>query len=264
MSNPIELSGKLAYLMVTGASRGIGATMAIETSRSFQEGSVVVLLARSSAGLEETKREILKVNSVLKVLTMPIDLTKPPVEDLKRLISESYDQTVAYDLVMAIHNVGTLGDTSKWARDIEDYSELETYYSTNVFTPIVLNNLLLKVGPLGTKKFVVNISSKAGLVPFKSFGFYCPGKAAREMFFRVLAEEASDVLVLNYSPGPVETAMTVDAQQNAVAEETSSMFRNLRDRGTILTTEQTTRRFLEVVAKGNYLSGGHVDFYDED
>lgn len=264
MSNPIDLSGKLAYLLVTGASKGIGATMAIETSRNFQAGSVVVLLARSAEGLEETKREIFKVNAGLKVFADSIDLTKPPVEDLKRLINESYDKTVAYDLVMVVHNVGTIGDTSKWARDIEDYAQLESYYSTNVFTPIILNNLLLKVGPLGTKKFIVNITSKAALVPFKSFGFYCPGKAAREMFFKVLAEEAGDVLVLNYSPGPVETAMTVDAQQNAVSEETSSMFRNLRDRGTILTTEQTTRRFLEVVAKGNYLSGGHVDFYDED
>lgn len=262
MSNAIDLSGKLVYLLVTGASKGIGAKIAIEASRNFQAGSVVVLLARNVAGLEATRTAILVANGSLKVIMKAIDLTKPSKEVLKQLIEESYDVTVAYDLAMLIHNVGTLGDSSKWARDIEDYSELEGYFSTNVFAPMLLNNLLLKIIPMRTKKFVVNITSKAAIAPFKSFGFYCSGKAAREMFFRVLAEESKDVLVLNYSPGPVETDMTVDAQQNAVSEETSGMFKKLRSEGTILTTDETTKRFLEVVSKGEYQSGDHVDFYD--
>lgn len=262
MTNAIDLSDKFAYLLVTGASKGIGAKIAIETSRNFKSGSVVVLLARSAEGLESTKSQILSANSGLKVFTRSIDLTKPSADDLKSIISESYDSTATYDLMMVVHNVGTIGDVSKWAKDIDDYSELENYFSTNVFGPIILNNILLKEATSATQKFIVNITSKAGIAPFKSFGFYCPGKAAREMFFRVLAEESKDVLVLNYSPGPVETDMTVDAQQNAVATETSSMFKNLRDKGTILTTEQTTKRFLDVVAQGNYQSGDHIDYYD--
>lgn len=262
MSNAIDLNGRSAYLLITGASKGIGATMAIETSRNFSAGSVVVLLARSVSGLEATKAAILEANSGLKVIVKAIDLTKPSREDLETLIDESYKQSASHELAMVIHNVGTLGDSSKWARDIEDYSELQNYFSTNVFAPMLLNNLLLKRVHSDTKKFIVNITSKAAIAPFKSFGFYCSGKAAREMFFRVLAEESEDVLVLNYSPGPVETDMTVDAQQNAVSEETSGMFKKLRSEGTILTTDQTTKRFLEVVSKGNYKSGDHIDFYD--
>jgi sepiapterin reductase len=127
-----------------------------------------------------------------------------------------------FELVMMIHNVGTLGDISKWAKDVSDYSELNSYFSTNVFTPMILNNFFLRAFP-DTKKFVVNITSKSAIAPFKSFAFYCAGKAAREMFFRVLAEESHDVLVLNYAPGPVETDMTVDAQANAVSEEISAV-----------------------------------------
>jgi len=263
MSNAIDLKDKLSYLVVTGASKGIGATLAVEASRNFKAGSVVVLLARSAEGLERTKAEILKANDGLKVVVKAIDLTKPPLEDLKLLISESYDATIQFDLAMIVHNVGTIGDTSKWARDIDDYAELESYFSINVYAPVIFNNLLLKTIKQPTKTFVVNITSKAAIVPIKSFGFYCAGKAGREMFFRVLAEESPDVLVLNYSPGPVETDMTVDAQQNSIADETSGMFKELRSTGTILTTEQTTKRFLEVVAKGNYKSGDHVDYYDE-
>lgn len=262
MSNAINLSGQLVYLLVTGASKGIGAKLAVETSRNLQAGSTVVLLARSMEGLKATKAEILTANIGLKVVAKAIDLTRPSKEDLMQLIEDSYDVTVAYDLAMLVHNVGTLGDSSKWARDIEDYSELESYFSTNVFAPMLLNNLLLKVVSPKTRKFVVNITSKAAIAPFKSFGFYCSGKAARQMFFRVLAEESKDVLVLNYSPGPVETAMTVDAQERSVSDETSGMFKKLRSEGTILTTEETTKRFLEVVSEGKYQSGDHVDFYD--
>lgn len=262
MLNAVDLNGKLAYLMVTGASKGIGAKMAIETSRNFKAGSVVVLLARSLEGLELTKTEILKNNKELKVIVKSVDLAKPKNEDLKLLISESFDAMIGFELFMVIHSVGTLGDVTKWASDYEDYAELENFYAINVFTPIIINNLMLKVAPNKAQKLIVNITSKAAIAPFKSFGFYCSGKAAKEMYFRVLAEESKNVLVLNYSPGPVDTEMTVEAQQNAVSEETSGMFKELRNQGTILTTEQTTKRFLEVIAKGNYQSGEHVDFYD--
>lgn len=262
MSSAVDLHDKLAYLLVTGASKGIGAKIAIESSKNFRSGSVIVLLARTLAGLEATKQEILKFNDSLKVVVKAIDLTKPSLEDLKLLVAESYDAAVGFELAMVIHNVGTLGDVSKWTRDIEDYNDLESYFSINVFGPIVLNNVLLKAVGVETKKFVVNITSKTAIAPFKSFGFYCGGKAAKEMFFRVLAEESSDVLVLNYSPGPVDTDMTVYAQ-SAVATETAEMFKKARETGTILTTAQTTKRFLEVVAKGNYKSGDRVDFYDE-
>lgn len=263
MSSAIDLNGKLAYLLVTGASKGIGAKMAIEVSKMLKTGSVVVLLARSLPGLQSTRDEILKQNSGVHVTVKSMDLEKPSVDDLKLLIKESFDPAKNFDLTMIIHNVGTTGDVSKWSHEIEDYSELESYFSTNVFGPIILNNLLLKSLPTSSKTFIVNITSKAAIAPFKSFGFYAPGKAAREMFFRVLAEERDDVTVLNYSPGPVDTDMTIAAQAQSVATVTSSMFKELRDTGKILTTEQTTKRFLEIIAKGNYKSGDHVDYYDE-
>lgn len=263
MANPIDLNEKLAFLVVTGASKGIGAKIAIETAQKLKSGSVVVLLARSTSGLESTKQQILQFNPNVNVILKSLDLTKPSEVDINNLISESFESKINFDLLMVIHNVGTVGDIKKWAADIEDYEELQNYFSINVFGVIVLNNLLLKVFPKDKKKLIVNITSKAAISPFKSFAFYAPGKAAREMFFRVLAEERDDVLVLNYSPGPVETDMTVDTQQNCVAVETKEMFSNLRATGTILTTEETTRKFLQIVAKGNYKSGDHVDYYDE-
>lgn len=262
MANSIDLSNKLVYFLITGASRGIGKTMAIETSKNFASGSVVVLLARSQSGLEDTKAKILESNPGIKVIVKAIDLTKPSVEEYDEIIAGSFDKTVNYDLAMVIHNVGTLGDVSKVSTDIESYSELENYFSTNVFAPTILNNRLLKAFPVGLKKFIVNITSKSGHVPFKSFTFYCMGKAAREMYFKCLAEEFPNLLILNYSPGPVESDMTVYAQNYSSSSELSEMFKNLREQGTILTTEMTTRKFLDIVKAGTYANGGYLDYYD--
>lgn len=265
MANAIDLVDKLAYVLVTGASRGIGRTIAIETSRNLKAGSVIVLLARSLKGLEGTRDAILNTanSNELRVVIKAMDLTKPPIEEINEMISTSFN-ALNFELALIIHNVGTLGDIGKWARDITDFNELNSYFDVNVNTLAILNNCLLKVIPMTTKKLIVNITSKAAVKPFKSFGFYCMGKAAREMYFRVLAEEEKDILVLNYSPGPVESDMTVYAQSDSVSSETSGMFKNLRDSGTILTTEQTTKRFLEIIATGDYKSGDHIDYYDND
>lgn len=58
---------------------------------------------------------------------------------------------------------------------------------------------------LGLRRTVVNISSLCALKPFPSWVLYCTGKAARDMMFRVLAEEEPDVRVLNYAPGECPT-----------------------------------------------------------
>ncbi|CAO1302754.1 unnamed protein product [Diamesa serratosioi] len=265
MANIIDLNDKLVYFVITGASKGIGATIAIETSKKFKSGSVVVLLARSKEGLEATKAAILEFNDQLKVFVKSIDLTKPTAEELNSILNESFDASVSYDMALVIHNVGTVGDVSKLAKEVEDYSELENYFSTNVFAPIVLNTQLMKMIPFNTQKVIVNITSATAVNAFKSFAFYCSGKAARQMYFKVLAEEEknNNVLVLNYAPGPVETDMVADVQNRSSDNDLVSYFKGIRDDKTILTTGQTTIRLLNLIAKGNYETGAHVDYYDD-
>lgn len=265
MANIIDLNDKLVYFVITGASKGIGAAIATEISKKFKSGSVVVLLARSLEGLNATKAAILKENDQLKVFVKSINLIKPTAEELNCILNESFNASDNYEMALVIHNVGTIGDVSKSAKDIEDYSELESYYSTNVFSPIVLNTQLMKIIPFNTKKVIVNITSAAATCAFKSFAFYCSGKAARQMYFKVLAEEEknNNVLVLNYSPGPVETDMVADVQKRSNDKDLVNYFKGIREGKTILTTSQTTMRLLDVIAKGNYETGSHVDYYDE-
>lgn len=69
------LSGKV-YMLVTGASRGIGKQIAISLGSVLEKGSRVLLLARNSDGLKETAKCI---PADVLVNTVGVDLGK--VED---------------------------------------------------------------------------------------------------------------------------------------------------------------------------------------
>ena len=59
------------------------------------------------------------------------------------------------------------------------------------------------------------------------------------MVFKVLAEEEPDVRVLNYSPGPVGTAMNVKCTEDSADPDTRKMMMGARESNMVLTTDQT-------------------------
>lgn len=161
---------------MTGASRGIGRTMAIECAAKMATGSVIVLIARSTAGLEETKAQILAKNpSNVTVFLLTLDLTRPTADQISAHI---FDATLnernldEFKLAMIVHNVGSVGNVSKYAKELCDTDEWQDYYAMNVFSVIALNGEFLKRFSVQTRRLVVNITSKCGLEPFKSLTMY--------------------------------------------------------------------------------------------
>lgn len=86
------------------------------------------------------------------------------------------------------------------------------------------------------------------------------------MYFRTLAleEKESDPLltVLNYAPGPVQTEMTNEVENNAVASDVREIFKTMRVDKTILQPIDTVNKFIQVIETGDYESGAHIDYYD--
>lgn len=70
----------------------------------------------------------------------------------------------------------------------------------NLYSVTALTSEFLKVFNSG-QRCVLNITSLCAIKPFKSMGYYCVGKAAREMYFKVLTDENPSLDILNYSPG---------------------------------------------------------------
>lgn len=73
------LSGQ-CFLLVTGASRGIGRQIAITFGSLLEEGSRILLLARNKDALQEVKSNI---PSKVKVHTIGTDLSKSTDVKLK-------------------------------------------------------------------------------------------------------------------------------------------------------------------------------------
>ncbi|XP_043063406.1 sepiapterin reductase [Drosophila ficusphila] len=251
------------YLLVTGASRGIGREFAQQLAKRIKsEGSVVALLGRNQPLLDEAKAEISATIPELSVHTYSLELETAKTEDFTQILDNSRgDKT--FERAIVIHNAGTVGDTSKRAKEIGDTNILQRYYHTNVFSAISLNCEFMRIFQ-GIPKLVVNLSTLAAIAPISSMAHYCTVKAAREMYFRVLATEESskDTLVLNYAPGVIDTQMTVQVQREAHDPAVVEMFRKQREAKTMLTTVQTTERFIKVLEALKFKSGDHVDYRD--
>lgn len=258
---------KKTYFLITGASRGIGKTMAIEVSKLLKSNSVIVLIARNEDGLKKTKACIESNRTDVKVLTYSVDLSVVKAEQFQKLLTDSLIQSKekisSFERAFIIHNAGTVGDVSKKAIDVSDTNIWSQYYHTNVFSAISLNVEFFKVFAF-VPKLVVNISSKCGIEPFASMSFYCSVKAARDMYFGVLAveEKDTDTIVLNYAPGAIDTDMTVYVQDATISKDLHDIFKSQRDTKTMLTTEKTTAKFLSILKEQKFKSGEHVDYWD--
>lgn len=173
-ANAVNLTQKTFFLM-TGASRGIGRTMAIECAAKMATGSVIVLIARSSPGLEETKAQILAKNpSNVTVFLLTLDLTRPTAEQISSIFDATLEERNLdeFKLAMIVHNAGSIGDVTQFAKDLCNSDEWHEYYAFNVFSAIALNTEFLKRFSGEMRRLIVNITSKCGLYPVKSLAMY--------------------------------------------------------------------------------------------
>lgn len=252
--------------IITGASRGFGRAVAKEAARLAKPGSVLVLAARSGDDLRALRAELTESEAGgvgLKVETVVADVGQ--TEALQRIISTSKDAFSEHiDHVMLFNNAASLGDVSRFAQSFTDMAEVDSYLSLNVSSSLCLTARTLEAFPQrpGLRRTVVNITSLCALQPFRSWVLYCTGKAAREMMFRVLAEEEPDLRVLNYSPGPLDTAMQMEARTRTGDPNIKRSFSDMFAEGQLLTCEASCTKMMQVLLEDNYNSGAHVDVFD--
>lgn len=259
MSSALNLN-KISHLLVTGASRGIGRAMAVIFSKKLGPGSQVVITARDSSKLEKVKDEILQNNPKIQVVSHPIDLGRCSKEELGQLFN---GQVGNLEQGIIIHNVGTTGDVTKKAKECSDLTAWEENFRLNVFNVALLNNAFLERFK-DKRRYVYNLSAKAAFVPFESFGIYCPNKAARHMYFKVLAEEEKrdkNLTILQYYPGPVDTEMVANMESNSCSPMLRNFFKNSKAKKQIMSPDETAKHFLEIVEKGAFKSGDFMDYH---
>lgn len=263
-SSNIDLS-RATYVVLTGASQGIGRAIAVEISKLLGPKSLMLLLARNKQELANTASMCESDN--VKVLYESIDLSKATVQEMNDILKNSLHGRKVTDFTSNIifHNVGSVGNLGKETARMEDSEEWRQYFDLNVFHVISLNTQFLKIfEQVEDRVVIVNITSLCAIKPMGGMAYYCSGKAAREMYFRVLAEEKKHIRVLNYSPGPVETAMINNLISESVNDNLKDVFKSFKEQGTLLKPEVTAKKCMKVLQLGKFTPGEHVDYFDAE
>lgn len=191
----MNLNGK--RIVITGASSGIGATLAMQLAH---KGAHLALGARSESKLAEVAAECRSAGA--RAETCPTDVTNP--EQCRRLVETALDRLGGIDVL--IHSAGT----SMWARfeEITDLSVFERIMRVNYLGAV--HTTYFALDPLRQSRgMIVGISSLTGLTGVPTRSAYAASKHALQGFLDSIRIELrrDGVNVLVVSPGLVATSV---------------------------------------------------------
>jgi NAD(P)-dependent dehydrogenase (short-subunit alcohol dehydrogenase family) len=198
MSKP--LADRIA--LVTGASRGIGAAIALQLA---EVGAHVVAVARTVGGLEELDDKIKAAGG--SATLVPLDMKDSDgIARLALALNERYGR-----LDVLIGNAGILGPLSPLGHvDPKDWDNLIAVNVTANWQLIRTMDPLLRQAPAGRAVFLTSgFPHKAPAY----WGPYSASKAALEAMVRCYASECAttNVRANLFSPGPTRTRMYLNA-----------------------------------------------------
>ncbi|XP_065058929.1 sepiapterin reductase-like [Rhopilema esculentum] len=250
------------FCLITGASRGFGRSTAVAFAKQcrFHEGSVMILMGRNEQWLNETKRLVNQANCLVSVEIVLCDLEN--LDTLNECISHALGVNCKeFATAILVNNAGSLGEIKVPVKEQDSLSLARRYFDLNITSVFHLTSKFVAAFK-SSKKFVINISSLAAIQEMQFMSFYCSGKAARDMFHKCLACEETEIRVLNYAPGPMETAMSMNIQQNCGNEASREFFKAMREKNSIIQPDTSADKLVRILRKNEYKSGDHIDFYD--
>lgn len=204
-----KLTGKVA--VVTGASKGIGAAVAI--ALAAQGASVVVNYSSDKQGADNTVASITSAGG--KAIAVQASVAK--TADVQKLFAETKKAYGTLDILVnnaGVYSFAALGEIKE-----EEYRRL---FDTNVFGLLAATQEAAKLfGDKGGS--VINIGSVASHINMATSATYAATKAAVDSITQVLSRELGPVKVRvnSVNPGPV---MTEGVATMGVTED-SDMFK---------------------------------------
>jgi NAD(P)-dependent dehydrogenase (short-subunit alcohol dehydrogenase family) len=233
-----NLKGKA--VLVTGASRGLGAALARRLGRA---GVRLALVARGAEELEAVAREIRAAGGEAHAL--PGDVGEK--RDAHRLAGAAAALVGALDVV--VHNASTLGATPLVPLLETDCEDLERVLAVNLVGPFRLTKIVAGAMAMRGRGLVVHVSSDAAIAAYPRWGAYGVSKAAQDHLGRILAVEleGTGVRVVSVDPGEMNTRMHSDAIPAA-------------DPATLADPDAVAARLAALIARPDLVpSGGRVE-----
>jgi 3-oxoacyl-[acyl-carrier protein] reductase len=191
-----KLEGKVA--VVTGASKGIGASIA--TQLAAEGAAVVVNYASSREGADRVVAEVTKAGG--KAIAVQADLSKE--EDVVRLFAEAKKEYGRLDIL--VNNAGVYQFAPIEGVTAEHF---HWHFNLNVLGLLLATKEAVALFPAEGGS-IINISSVAATSGFPGAAVYSATKGAVDSITRVLANELGPrkIRVNSINPGMVETEGT--------------------------------------------------------
>jgi 3-hydroxy acid dehydrogenase/malonic semialdehyde reductase len=202
-----RLEGKT--IVITGASSGIGKSVAQEFARTAPKNLKLILTARRIDTLKQIAAEISKdVGEGVKVLPVQLDVSKSA--EVKSFVQNLPEEFKQIDVL--VNNAGLVKGVDKVGDIKED--DLDVMFATNVTGLINMTQAVLPQmksrGEAGAGD-IINVGSIAGREPYVGGSIYCATKAAVRSFTESMRKEliATRIRVIEVDPGQVETEFSI-------------------------------------------------------
>jgi len=202
----MEISGTAT--LITGASRGLGAALALELGRL---GARLVLASRNRAALEPVLRRVCATGAEAHALEADLGSK----DDIYSLAGAATALIGPIDLL--IHNASELGPTPLRLLLDTECEDLERVLAVNLLGPFRLTRVIAGSMALRERGTIIHLSSDASVNAYSHWGAYSVSKAALDHLSRLWAAELAERGVRSFSvdPGEMDTQMHAAALPDA-------------------------------------------------
>jgi short-subunit dehydrogenase len=166
-------------ILITGASRGIGHSLAIETFKKYTNDTLFILMSRDEIKLKETQNEMRLLNDQTsnEIKTIQIDFSQnSSVDNYIQQLTTNVDQlkTCQFDQIIIFYNHGTLllGKVEEVADKVSNEFQINV---TSVWCLMAALRQLFPIDKIPSQ-FHINISTLNSTRLLNDFSSYSASK----------------------------------------------------------------------------------------